>query len=181
MTELRPYAASSTRIAYRASFSASCAAAGGGVGIDQRVDEFDLVDIEQAIGVARQVGGPLERHHRGFRVVRAHEADAEAVQRRDLLLVGQRRLGLQDAQGALVILDGAGIIAQLVVDRGEIGEWLGQHQFIRAVLLLGQLDQLFGQRSRGGVLPCVVLRAEFLVDRQAVGIGHGERRNRGQR
>ena len=45
---------------------------------------------------------------------------------------------------------------------------------VGAVLLFRELHQAFGERLRLGILLRVELRAEFLVDRDAVGIGDGE-------
>jgi hypothetical protein len=47
-----------------------------------------LVDVEQAVGVARKIRGALQRYDRGFRVAIAEKTDAQAVQRNDLLFVG---------------------------------------------------------------------------------------------
>ena len=94
----------------------------GSIGVYKHVDEFHLADVEQAIRVARQVGGTLESDDGRLRIVGAHEADPEPVQRPNLRLVGQRRFGLQDAQAALVHLDGGPEVTELVVHRGQVGE-----------------------------------------------------------
>ena len=69
-----------------------------------------------------------------------------------------RRFGLQDAQRALVVLDGRRVVAELVMNRGQIGQRIGQRQLFGAVLLFGELHQPFGQRLRLGVLLRVELR-----------------------
>ena len=51
---------------------------------------------------------------------------------------------------------------------------VGQRQIFGAVLLFGERHQALGQRLGRGVLLRVELRAEFLVDRDAVGIGDRE-------
>ena len=91
-------------------------------------------------------------------------------------LSAMRRFRLQDAQRALVVFDGRGVMAELVVDRGEVGQRVGQRQLFGAVLLFGELHEAFGQRLGLGVFLRVELRAEFLVDGDAVGVGDGERR-----
>ena len=147
---------------------------------DEGIEDGQLSGVQQSVEISAQVERALQRDARILELPGDVVGRAEPVQRAQQQPVAVTARIRGDLHAAHVAVLGMLVVAQTVLRGAEIAERIDQRAIARAELLLGELDQLRGERQRVGIMVRVEGRAEIPIDGQAVGVGDGERPRRRQ-
>ncbi len=145
---------------------------------DQRLEDLQLVGVEEPIQIAAQVDGALQRDRCVHVFALGEMRGAQALQRTQQLAIRGAGGSFEDVDAVLVILLGRRIVLEPVMNRAQVRERIDQRPGVFAVLLFGERDHFLRERQRFGVFLRVEGRAELLVRIDALGIGHGPGRAR---
>ncbi len=145
---------------------------------NQRLENLQLLGVEEPIEIAAQVDGALQRDRRVHVLVLREMRGAEALQRAQQLPVRVARGLFEDVDAALVVLLRRRIVPQPVVDSTQVRQRVDQRTGVFAVLFFREGNHLLGERQRIRVPLGVECLAELLIRADTLGIGHGRRRAR---